>query len=631
VGAPAGRRLPPRADDRPGLTAQWLRRRYVAQRRSAQEIATETGWSSQYVRDRLRDHGIPLRSRGAAASLPPVDPAALAGWSAQGLSLAQIATRTGYSPSGVRKLLHRAGLPSRAAGPVRSSPDPAELAEVVRRYRDEGRSLKEVGAAFGRGPDWAKARVRAAGLTVRPGGTPRTELDLEQLRRWRLEEGLTIGEIATRAGRSASTVAEALRRAGVTVTPRRAARPPLDPAVLRRLYVEERRPLGQVATVLGASERRVRAAIIAAGIPLRPARRRADLAALPTLSRAQLTKLYLRQRLTTSEIAARYGGSDNWVRTALETHAIDRRTGGARPVLPVDLDAATLTDLYVTRRLDDPAIAAQLGVPTWRVTTRRRELKVTRPPVPPPHPDPPPTPPAAELRRLYLDERLPTAAIGARYGTDPKTAQRWLRAADIAVRPRTAREHRHTLDVTELRELYQHRQWTATEIAAYLDTTSRLVLRTLHDAGVPVRRGGTRPRRRPPEETRLLAALYADPEVSAVLCRHRVPRRPRPGTIATRFPTPVPLTAQLLAALYAETGLSARQIELLTGQPHEQILDALHQAGIPVRRPTGSSPWLTRQRARANRTVSTRSSSAWVPASSTLRRQAPTSVSPVSR
>lgn len=123
------------------------------------------------------------------------------------------------------------------------------------------------------------------------------------------------------------------------------------------------------------------------------------------------------------------------------------------------------------------------------------------------------------------------------------------------------------------------------------------MLRTLHDAGIPVRRGGTRHRRRPPDETQLLAALYTAPEIIAVLRRHRVPRRPRPGSITTRFPTPVPLTARLLADLYTGTGLSARQIELLTGQPHEQILDALHQAGILVRRPTGSSPWLTRQRA----------------------------------
>lgn len=153
------------------------------------------------------------------------------------------------------------------------------------------------------------------------------------------------------------------------------------------------------------------------------------------------------------------------------------------------------------------------------------------------------------------------------------------------------------LEIAELRELYQQRQWIAVEIAVHLDTTTRLVLRTLHDADVPVRRGGTRPRRRPPDETQLLAALYTDPEITAGLRRHRVPRRPRPGSITTRFPTPVPLAAQLLADLYTGTGLSARQIELLTGQPHEQILDGLHQAGILVRRPTSSSPWLTRQRA----------------------------------
>jgi len=153
------------------------------QRRSAQEIAAETGWSSQYVRDRLRANHIPLRPAGAATNLPPVDPAALADWSSHDLSLTQIAARTGYSPSGVRNLLRRTGLPTRTPAPATFSPDPAELAEIVRLYRDEGRSLKAVGAAFGRGPDWAKARVQAAGLTIRPGGTSRTRLDVEQLRR----------------------------------------------------------------------------------------------------------------------------------------------------------------------------------------------------------------------------------------------------------------------------------------------------------------------------------------------------------------------------------------------------------------------------------------------------------------
>jgi hypothetical protein len=585
------------AADRPELTAAWLRRRYVEERSSAQEIGAETGWSSQYVRDRLRDHGIPLRPPGAVASHPPpVNPAALAGWSSQWLSLAEISARTGYSRSGVRQLLRRAGLPTRPAAPRKAGHDPAELTEVVRLYRDQGRSLHDVGAAFGRGPDWAKARVRAAGLTIRPAGIRPTGLDLEQLRRWRVDDRLTIAEIAARTRRPAATIAENLRKAGITTPPRRPERPAPDPAALRRLYVDEYRTLPQVAAHLGVSGPRVRAAMVAAGIPLRPARRRADRPPLPPLTAEQLTDLYVHQGLTAREIAAMFGGSANWVLAALETRGIPRRPGGSRTLPPLGVDAATLTDLYVTRRLDDPAIGARLGVPAWRVTARRRELGVYRPHVPPPNPGPPPPPPAEVLRQLYLEQQLPTAAIGKRYHTAPAVARRWLRDAGIPVRPRTARHHRTTLDITQLRELYQDREWTAAEIAGDLDTTTHLVLRALHDAGIPVRRGSRR-RRRPEQDTRLLAALYNDPEITAALHRRQVPRRPAPGSIATRFPTAVPLTEELFRDLYTGIGLSARQIELLTGQPHEQILDALHRADVPVRHQHGVSPWLARQRA----------------------------------
>src|SRR5450759_4446477 len=105
--------------------------------------------------------------------------------------------------------------------------------------------------------------------------------------------------------------------------------------MMHRLYVEERRTLGQVAAALGASDRRVRAAIVAAGIPLRPARRRADRrVTLPTLTAEQLTDLYVRQRLTAREIDARFGGTDNWVRIAAwpgPRHPAAHRRLPARP------------------------------------------------------------------------------------------------------------------------------------------------------------------------------------------------------------------------------------------------------------------------------------------------------------
>ena len=93
----------------------------------------------------------------------------------------------------------------------------------------------------------------------------------------------------------------------------------------------------------------------------------------------------------------------------------------------------------------------------------------------------------------------------------------------------------------------------------------------------------------------LLDELYRDPDVLAVLARHDVPLQPQPGPIAERFPEPVAVEPALLEDLYVTTGLSARHVELLTGQPAEQLLDAMHAAGIAVRPLTSFSPWRRRK------------------------------------
>ena len=61
---------------------------------------------------------------------------------------------------------------------------------------------------------------------------------------------------------------------------------------------------------------------------------------------------------------------------ALRRHGIPRRPEPQAAPPPLELDRTTLTDLYVTRRLDDTAIGAMHGVPAYRVTLRRRELGV---------------------------------------------------------------------------------------------------------------------------------------------------------------------------------------------------------------------------------------------------------------
>jgi len=103
------------------------------------------------------------------------------------------------------------------------------------------------------------------------------------------------------------------------------------------------------------------------------------------------------------------------------------------------------------------------------------------------------------------------------------------------------------------------------------------VLRSLHDHGIPVRRGGAPRKRDHDRALRRLTALYHDPDVAALLRRHRIPERPMPGTITERFPTPTPVTRSFLAEAYTEIGLAAEHIEQLTGQPAERVLQLLHE------------------------------------------------------
>jgi len=299
--------------------------------------------------------------------------------------------------------------------------------------------------------------------------------------------------------------------------------------------------------------------------------------------------LYVEEDLTVSAVAARLGCSNTRVTAALERHDIPGHTDSYRHrrVPTVDIDVATLTSLYVDQQLDDIAIAALYDVPPVRIRRRRGELGVRRPPAPPPHPQRPSPPPAKELEQLYLVEERTLVQIARRYRTSGPVVRGWLTEAGVPVQPRTSRADRQQLDPHLLRERYEDQQWTAAQIAAEQHTTVQLVLRALHENGVP---SGQQT-----DAYLLLDDLYADLDVLALLQRHHIPVRPQHGPIAARFPKPAPLTTTLLRQGYLDIGLSAQHIEFLTGQPAEQILDALHAAAIPVRTLDGTpSPWLVR-------------------------------------
>jgi transposase-like protein len=476
-----------------------------------------------------------------------------------------------------------------------TEPSPTDLVEL---YVDQGLSLAVIGRRFGHTADWVRARLVAAGVPLRPQGRRPTITD-DQVRSL-LDRGLRVAEIAAELGVTDSSVLDRMRARGWTGPPRRPRGPsrnsPPAPRTesLRQLYVVEGLSVAEVALRLGLSRGRVTAALEDAGI----SRRRpgwTDGAPPDPITSEQLHELYVENGGTVREVAAALETTTTRVNAALRRHGIPRRPEPQSPPPPLELDRNTLTELYVTRRLDDEEIGAMHQVPAYRVTMRRRELDVHRPQVAPPHPEPPAMPPASVLHDWYVTQKRTLEQIARQHHTTRDTVRTWLQTAGIPVQPRTNREHRKRLDPVLLRDLYLTREWSAAEIAAELDTTIQLVLRALHDHGIPVRPSGPPRKRDGDQALRRLTALYQDPDVAALLRRHRIPTRPEAGTITERFPTPVTLTRPFLAEAYSEIGLATAHIEQLTGQPAEQVLQLLHEQGIPVRS-GAQSPWLRRQR-----------------------------------
>ncbi|HVA61633.1 MAG TPA: hypothetical protein VNG13_14020 [Mycobacteriales bacterium] len=572
----------------PALLARW----YVEERRSAGWIAAEVGRSSQYVRDALRAASIPLRPAGANKEVP-VDAATLRRWYVdEGLSCAQIAARIRFSASGVAGLLARHGIPARRfAGSRPVVPDPG-LVDTLRELHHQQRlPLVEVARRMGLSVDQVKLRMVRGGLSILPPQRSRLGLTAEVLTEWHVEQGLTVPEIAARAGCNQATVRELLHRFGVPH--RRAPRQPdprlasLTRELLEELYCRQRLTRAQVAAQLGCSVSRIAAGLHRHGIQPRPRGTRPDRPEPLPLTRELLEQLYVSERRSVADIARHTRHATGLVRQALVDHGDPLHQPSPRS--PSPLDPATLRQLYVEQRWARSKIASAHQVPEHAVTIALRRHAIHRPAVPPPHPPPPAAPPDATLHTLYLKHGRTLAQLAQRFHTSVPIVRGWLLAAKVPITPRTSRASRADLPAETLQDLYWAHGLSGREVAEYLGAALPKVLRAMHDHGIPVRT-----RRRHHATIQLLDELYDDRQITDALARSGVPQRPQPGTIAERFPVPVPLGERLLGELYDELGLSARHIELLTGQPHEQILDALRAAGLKPRRNAGASPWRRR-------------------------------------
>jgi len=93
--------------------------------------------------------------------------------------------------------------------------------------------------------------------------------DAATLRGWYVDEGLPLSEIGARIGVTTRTVGDALRKHGIPVRPSGARRDPsslLNPSNLSGLRAEGRRTR-EIAAAAGVTERVVRRALRAAGLP----------------------------------------------------------------------------------------------------------------------------------------------------------------------------------------------------------------------------------------------------------------------------------------------------------------------------------------------------------------------------
>jgi hypothetical protein len=275
---------------------------------------------------------------------------------------------------------------------------------------------------------------------------------------------------------------------------------------------------------------------------------------------------------------------------------------GCPPDVPGAVEPERIAHLYQCQGLSTYRIGDVVGISRQRVTRMLHRAGIPVKPRGSGRRRPPrgagAAVPDALLADLYLRHRLTCAQISELTQIPPRTVHDRLRAHGVTLRTRGGfnREDRLAVEPDLLADMYLRAGLSSGEVGRPLGVSRRVVLRTAHDEGMPVRVGGPEPSDGP-TEIELIAALYADADVRQALARHGLPAVPPGGPIWQRFPVPARLGPDLAEELYVSCGISVHHIELLTGQPAESVRKLLHAAGVALRPGGGRSPFLCRRRA----------------------------------
>lgn len=305
----------------------------------------------------------------------------------------------------------------------------------------------------------------------------------------------------------------------------------------------------------------------------------------------ELHRLVVDEGLNQAQLARRFGAASGTVSRWLAECGLGMPDARADP--------AQLRELYVTQRLTTREVGAELGMSHNRVI---RELELAGIPRRSRH-ERRPREARAEVTKeaaeeLYMRRGLTVRELAETFGVSDEYLRKRLREFGISKRPGSFRPKlaRRRADLmADAVELYAPAGATMRDVADELGISTTIVRELLHEAGVTVRPPGRHPIG---TERRVLRDLYRDPDVVDVLRRFAVVvqdsrRWSRPSPYETVAPWPLP--AELLEELYARLGLSAFHIGLLCGFGALAVLNRLRALRMEVRPAGQPCPWTQRR------------------------------------
>ena len=356
-----------------------------------------------------------------------------------------------------------------------------------------------------------------------------------------------------------------------------------DLRVLRRLYLREGRTEREIAQILSISRERVADAMARAGIDRRTTRR------ICPVDAVQLAELYRAPGATVSHVAHRFGVA----------HATAERWLADAGLLSPDpgIDPARLAQLYLEYRLTVREVAEKVGTSRARVQQglaasgiparsnrsrrpRQQRARVTD----------------QRVAEFYVRQGMSIVECAERLGVSTEYLRKRLTEAGLAKRPGTFTPHTDwRADDLRNRAADLYEQGLSMRVVGeHMDVSVSTVRKALHEAQVPVRRGGARSSL---EEGRtLIDDLYADVQVKRMLASHGVVI-PDEWTPTGPFESlaPLPLSPKLVTALYESVGLPMLHIALLLGVGVGSVKSALVSANVILRPPGQPAPWTTRR------------------------------------